>query len=476
MDFEAVIGLEIHVELKTRSKMFSAAPNGFSRWPNTQVSPFDMAFPGTLPSVNKAAVIHAIRLASALHMDIDPVLRFDRKNYFYPDLPKGYQITQQFHPLGRNGYLDIIDGEGKSKRIAIERIHLEEDSCKQVHGENESLLDYNRAGVPLIEIVSSPELRSGTEAMNFVEAIRRIVVYAGVSDGKMEEGSLRCDVNVSLRPFGSNEYGTKVEVKNLNSIKNIETAIDLEISRQSQLLQSGETVQQETRRFDDAMGRTLSLRRKSDAVDYKYFPEANLPPIRLSEDFIAKAIESCPELYEAKKARYLVLGISPVDADTLLIDPAFAAYFDEALKGEPYAKTFLNFLLVEVRGFLNKTASAIQSFPLAPKELLSIVKLHEEGYTHKQVVDVFHYCLEHVDATPAQAIEALQIVLTRSDDDFILGFIRDVLDANPQSIADFKAGKDRVLGYLVGQVLKATKGKASPSAVAAKLSEELRKR
>ena len=221
MNFEPVIGLEIHVQMKTKSKMFSGSPNSFSRLPNSEVTPFDMAFPGTMPRVNKQAVINAIRVASALHMTIDPNIRFDRKNYFYSDLPKGFQITQQFHPIGRDGYLDILDEEGKSKRIRIERIHMEEDTCKQLHFPDCSLLDYNRAGTPLVEIVSCPDLRSGTEAMHYVEAIRNIVVYSLTSDGKMEEGSLRCDVNVSLRPYGSEEFGTKVELKNLNSIKNI---------------------------------------------------------------------------------------------------------------------------------------------------------------------------------------------------------------------------------------------------------------
>ncbi|MDY6430605.1 MAG: Asp-tRNA(Asn)/Glu-tRNA(Gln) amidotransferase subunit GatB, partial [Bacilli bacterium] len=232
MNFEAVIGLEIHVEMKTKSKMFSSSPNSFSTEPNTEVTPFDMAFPGTMPVVNKQAVINAIRVANALHMTIDHTLYFDRKNYFYADLPKGFQITQQRRPIGSQGYLDILDKEGKLKRIRIERIHMEEDTCKQLHFSDYSLLDYNRAGVPLVEIVSYPDMRSGTEAMHYVEAIRNIVVYSKTSDGKMEEGSLRCDVNISLRPVGCKEFGTKVELKNLNSIKNIEQAIDYEISRQ----------------------------------------------------------------------------------------------------------------------------------------------------------------------------------------------------------------------------------------------------
>lgn len=295
MNFEAVIGLEIHVEMKTASKMFSSSPNAFTREPNTCVTPFDMAYPGTMPRVNKQAVVNAIRVANALHMEIDPLVRFDRKNYFYSDLPKGFQITQQFHPIGKEGYLDIETKSGEKKRIGIERIHMEEDTCKQLHFADYSLLDYNRAGVPLVEIVSKPDMRDGTEAMHYVEAIRNIVLYSGTSDGKMEEGSLRVDVNVSIRPFGSDKFGPKVELKNLNSTKNIEIALDYEIARQSACLLAGKPIAQETRRFDEASGKTVLMRVKTDAVDYKYFPEANIAPIRLSQKFIDDAIASCPE-------------------------------------------------------------------------------------------------------------------------------------------------------------------------------------
>lgn len=476
MNFEAVIGLEIHVEMKTKSKMFSSSPNGFTREPNTQVTPFDMAYPGTMPRVNKAAVINAIRVANALHMQIDRLIRFDRKNYFYSDLPKGFQITQQFHPIGREGYLEVLDKEGNLKRIGIERIHMEEDTCKQLHFANYSLLDYNRAGVPLIEIVSHPEMRSGTEAMHYVEAIRNIVVYTLTSDGKMEEGSLRCDVNVSLRPYGSKEFGTKVEIKNLNSTKNIESALDYEIARQSALLLSGGKVQQETRRYDEASGKTVLMRVKTDAVDYKYFPEPNITPIRISEEFVQNAIDTCPELYDAKKARYVAAGVSPIDADIILADLAMAQYFDRALGDGSLAKTLSNFLIVEVNGYLNKNGIGIEEFPLAPETLRALAKQQESGYTHKQVVDMFRYCVENEGATPEQAIEALHIAKQSSDDSLVIAFVTEVLDANPQSVADFKAGKDRAMGFLVGQVMKAAKGKVNPSAVAKIMAEELKKR
>ena len=476
MDFEAVIGLEIHVQMKTRSKMFSSSSNGFSREPNTQVAPFDMAFPGTMPTVNKTAVINAIRVANALHMQIDRLIRFDRKNYFYADLPKGYQITQQFHPIGREGYLDILDRNGNVKRIGIERIHMEEDTCKQVHFSDCTLLDYNRAGAPLLEIVSCPEIRDGAEAVRFVEAIRRIVVYATVSDGKMEEGSLRCDVNVSLRPIGSKELGTKVEIKNLNSIRNIGVALDYEIARQGSILLSGGKVQQETRRYDEASGKTALMRVKTDEADYKYFPEPNITPIRISEEFVRNAIETCPEPYETKRARYIAAGITPVDAEIILDDLAMAQYFDRALGGDKYAKTISNLLIVEVKGYLNKNSIAIEEFGLEPETLYRLAELQEEGFAHKQVVDTLNYCIENLGSKPEDAIKALGITKQSSDDSLVLRFVTKILEANPQSVADYKAGKDRAMGYLVGQVVKAAKGKLNPSAVAKVMAEELEKR
>ena len=476
MNFEAVIGLEIHVEMKTKSKMFSASPNSFSRNPNTEITPFDMAYPGTMPLVNKQAVVNAIRVANALHMTIDPLVRFYRKNYFYSDLPKGFQITQQFHPIGRDGYLDVKGKNGETKRIRIERIHMEEDTCKQLHFADYSLLDYNRAGVPLVEIVSLPDMRNGTEAMHYVEAIRNIVLYSGTSDGKMEEGSLRCDVNVSIRPYGSEEFGTKVELKNLNSTKNIETALDYEIARQSACLLSGVPVQQETRRFDEASGKTVLMRVKTDAVDYKYFPEPNIVPIRLSEEFVQKAIDTCPELYDAKKARYVSAGLSETDADILLANMDMALYFEKAIaKNEKLAKVIANFLIVEANSYLNKNGISMKEFPLPPETLGEIASMQNDGYTHKQCADIFFYCLEN-NVGAEEARLAKHIEKQVSDDGAVLGFVSAVLDANPQSVADFKAGKDRAKGFLIGQVMKAAKGKVNPAAVAKVMAEELAKR
>lgn len=476
MNFEAIIGLEIHVQMKTKSKMFSSSPNSFSRHPNTEVTPFDMAYPGTMPTVNKQAVINAIRVANALHMEIDHTLYFDRKNYFYSDLPKGFQITQQFRPIGKEGYLDVLDKEGKVKRIGIERIHMEEDTCKQLHFASYSLLDYNRAGTPLVEIVSKPDIRSGTEAMHYVEGIRNIVIYTLTSDGKMEEGSLRCDVNVSLRPFGCEKFGTKVEIKNLNSTKNIEAALDYEIARQASCLLSGIPVAQETRRYDEASGKTVLMRVKTDAVDYKYFPEPNITPIALSDEFVQNAIDTCPELYDAKKARYVASGLSDTDAEIILSDLAMATYFEEASKGAKNLKTVANFLIVEVNGYLNKNGIGIASFPLPASTLCEIANKQEDGYTHKQCADMLSYCLENEGASAEDAIKAKNIVKQSNDEGLVLSLVTKVLNANPQSIEDYKNGKDRAVGFLIGQVMKEAKGKVNPASVAKVMNIELAKR
>lgn len=475
MNFEAVIGLEIHVQQKTKSKMFSSAPNSFSRDPNTQVAPLDMAFPGTMPVVNKQAVINAIRVANALHMEIDHTLYFDRKNYFYSDLPKGFQITQQRRPIGKNGYVMVDTPNGK-KRIGIERIHMEEDTCKQEHFMDYSLLDYNRAGVPLCEIVSLPEISNGVEAREYAEAIRNIVVYSGTSDGKMEEGSMRCDTNISLRPYGQKEFGTKVEIKNINSFKNIELAIEYEMKRQSQLLLQGIKIQQETRRWDEASGKTVLMRVKTDAVDYKYFCEPNITPIHLSDEFVQDAIDTCPELYDSKKERYLKAGLSDADANVILANPKMAAYFEEGLAKVSNAKDLANFLIVEINSYLNKNEIAIENLKLSPLTLGEIVSYQEKGgLSHKQCTDILNKVLEE-GCSPEEAKNALHIVAQVSDSSIIMGFVTEVLDKNPQSIQDFKNGNQRVLGFLVGQIMKASHGKVNPAEVSKTLRQELDKR
>ena len=475
MNFEAVIGLEIHVEMKTRSKMFSNAPVEFGAEPNTLVSPNDIAFPGTMPTVNKQAVINAIRVANALHMSIDNTLVFDRKNYFYSDLPKGYQITQNRRPIGSEGYLDIKTDS--VHRIAIERLHLEEDTCKQLHFNEYTLLDYNRSGVPLIEIVSKPDIRSGEEAMKYVEAIRSIVIYADVSDGKMEEGSLRCDVNISLRPIGVNRLGTKVEIKNLNSIANIQKAIDFEITRQEGLLLTGNPIIQETRRFDEASKETVTMRVKTDAVDYKYFIEPNITPIKLSQNFINEALSSCPELAQVKEKRYLeVQGLNERDAGIILQSKDLAKYYDDAAEHTTNYKALANWVTGEVIAYLNKRNIPIENFFISPVQLALLVNMIEnKEISNKQGRDIFQEMLSNA-VSVNEAKDKLKISTQINDDSVILTYVNEVLNAFPESIKDYKDGKDRALGFLVGQVMKKSQGKVNPGLTSKLLLEELNKR
>lgn len=475
MNFEAVIGLEIHVEMKTRSKMFSSAPVEFGAEPNSLVSPNDIAFPGTMPTVNKQAIINAIRVANALHMSIDNVLVFDRKNYFYSDLPKGYQITQNKRPIGSEGYLEIKTDS--VRRIAIERLHLEEDTCKQLHFSEYTLLDYNRSGVPLIEIVSKPDIRTGEEAMKYVEAIRSIVIYADVSDGKMEEGSLRCDVNISLRPIGSEKLGTKVEIKNLNSLANIQKAIDFEIKRQEGLLLTGRAIVQETRRFDETLKETVTMRVKTDAVDYKYFVEPNIVPIKLSTEFINAAISSCPELAQVKEKRYFgVQGLSERDVNIILQSKDLAKYYDDAAKHTIHFKSLANWVTGEVIAYLNKRNIPIENFFISPSQLAMLVNMIEKNeISNKQGRDIFQEMLTN-STNVKEAKEKLNIGTQINDDSVILAYINEVLNAFPDSIKDYKDGKDRALGFLVGQVMKRSQGKVNPGLTSKLLLEELKKR
>ena len=473
MNFEAVIGLEIHVETKTKTKMFSSAPNVSLKEPNTAVTYLDMAFPGTLPTVNKEAVKNAIKVSHALHMEIDRELHFDRKNYFYSDLPKGYQITQQRRPIGSHGYLDLRTSRGL-RRIGIERLHMEEDTCKQLHLSDYTLLDYNRAGVPLVEIVSYPELRTGEEARLYVEAIRNIVVYSGVSDGKMEEGSLRCDVNISLRPYGQEEFGTKVEIKNLNSLKNIEEAIEYEKKRQASLLLLGQEIAQETRRYDESKGETVLMRVKTDAVDYKYYPEANIPPIRLSEDFVKKAIEETPELYDAKLDRYVKMGIGEKEARIILLDPLFASYFEGALVKEATPKEVASFLIVEINSYLNKKNLTISQLPLKSEAFGHIVAYGpKHGLTHQQTTKSLEQCLNS-GISPEEAQSKLKIVALSSDEGEVKALVEEILRENPESVEAYRNGKDRALGFLVGQAMKKSHGKVNPALVSKLLQEGMK--
>ena len=474
MNFEAVIGLEIHVELKTKSKMFSSAPNVYGALPNSQVALLDMAFPGTLPTVNQEAVRYAIRVANALHMQIDDELHFDRKNYFYSDLPKGYQITQNERPIGKEGYLEIETDDGL-KQIAIERLHIEEDTCKQLHFSDYSLLDYNRAGVPLIEIVSKPVMNSGLEAMKYVEKIRSIVTFSEVSDGKMEEGSLRCDVNISLRPYGAKEFGTKVEIKNINSISYIQKAIDFEMLRQAKILLSGGLIAQETRRYDEMKKETILMRVKTDAVDYKYFAEPNIIPIKLSKEFVQDAIMSCPELKDDLIKRFSKqYQLSKYDISLLTMNKDIAYYYDECAKYSSNYKAIANWINVDINTVLNKSNSSIKDFNITPKMLCDLIKMIDsKEINNSQAREIFAYMVNQgVDALTAK--KALGITSQILDTDFIGRLVKEVINEFPESVIDFKNGKDRALGFMVGKVMAKSKGKANPKIASDMLLEEIK--
>ena len=474
MNFETIVGIEIHVEMKTKSKMFSLAPINFGAAPNSQVVPLDMAFPGTMPRVNKEAVKNAIRVSNALHMHIDQELWFDRKNYFYSDLPKGFQITQQARPIGSEGYLEI-EMDGKKKRIHIERLHMEEDTCMQHHFSDYTLLDYNRAGIPLIEIVSKPEIRSGEEARKYVEKIREIVTFSNVSDGKMEEGSLRCDVNVSIRPYGSDKFGTKVEVKNLNSIANVEKAIDFETKRQSEMLLLGKHIEQETRRYDEAKKETVLMRKKTDAVDYKYFTEPNIPPIKLSDAFVADAINTCPELYDAKLDRFLKnYELNPVDAKIILTNVDFANYYDEAAKFTNLFQPLANFMISEVNGYLNKNAISSNEFKVEPKFISELVELlQSKTINSSQGKDIFAKLVKE-NKSPKAIQKELGATLI-NDENEIVRLIEEVIAQNPTLRDDYKAGKTRAQGFVMGQIMKKTGGKVNPGVANKLIIKELLK-
>ena len=474
MNFEAIIGLEIHVEMKTKSKMFSSAPINFNDEANTDVALLDMAFPGTMPIVNKEAVRNAIRICNALHMEIDHELWFDRKNYFYSDLPKGYQITQQFRPIGKEGYLEI-EINNQKKKIAIERLHMEEDTCKQLHFLDFTLLDYNRAGIPLIEIVSKPVLRSGEEARKYVDKIRELVTFSNVSDGKMEEGSLRCDVNISLRPYGIDKFGTKVEIKNLNSIANIEKAIDYEIKRQSELILLGKEILQETRRFDEAKKETVLMRVKTDAVDYKYFTEPNILPIHISDEFIKDAIDTCPELYDAKLNRFINdYKLDEVDAKILINNQGFADFFEKICT---FSNNYINiskFIISDIMGYLNKNQLTIDEFKVDYKNIAEMVDLLKSNEINSSQGKEIFMVLVKENKSPYKIKEELGFSLI-NDDDLIRKIVIDTLNSNSSLKDDFRAGKTRVQGFIMGQIMKQLKGKVNPSVANKIILEELNK-
>lgn len=474
MNYETIIGIEIHCQLKTKTKMFSSTPVSFDEKANTCVNEIDLAHPGTLPVLNKEGVKLAIKACTALKCEIDPLVKFDRKNYYYSDLPKGFQITQQFHPIGQNGRVTIETEAGK-KEVRINRIHMEEDTAKQFHTEIGTLLDFNRSGIPLIEIVSEPDIRNGAEAAAYVEKLRTILYYLGVNDGKLEEGSMRCDVNVSIRPEGSTTFGTKTEVKNLNSLSNIQKAIDAEVARQIELVENGGVVEQATRRYDETQKTTVLMRKKEGAVDYKYFPEPNIFPIRLDLNWIKEIQDNMEELPDDRKARFMnEYGLNNYDASVLVANRELSDFYDEVCKYTTNYKKACNWVIVELVAYLNKANIKVKNNPCNPKYLADMINMVEaQEISGKQAKVVFEEIMSGKDPKVVVEEKGMKQV---SDEGALLAIVTQVLDANPQSIADFKNGKNRAVGFLVGQVMKASKGQANPQMTNKMIVEELNKR
>lgn len=475
MEFETVIGLEVHVELKTDSKIFSASPNHFGSEPNTNTSVIDLGYPGVLPVLNKKAVEYGMKAAMALNCQVASHTKFDRKNYFYPDNPKAYQISQFDKPIGEHGWIEI-EVNGYTKRIGITRIHLEEDAGKLSHGNGYSLVDYNRQGTPLVEIVSEPDIRTPDEAYAYLEKLKSIIQYTGVSDCKMEEGSLRCDANISIRPVGQEEFGTKTELKNLNSFNFVRKGLEFEEKRQREVITSGGIIDQETRRFDEATGATLLMRVKEGSDDYRYFPEPDLLDIFIDEEWKAAIAAEIPELPDQRQKRYVEeLGLPIYDAKVLTVTKEMADFFEGTVAAGAEAKPASNWIMGDVSAYLNAEGKELHQIALTPEGLASMIKLIENGTISSKIAKtVFKELIEN--GGNAEAIVKEKGLVQISDEGTLLKIISEVLDANPQSIEDFKNGKNKAVGFLVGQLMKATKGQANPQMVNQLLQQELSKR
>ena len=475
MHFETVIGLEVHVELKTDSKIFSPSPAHFGAEPNTNTNVIDLGYPGVLPVVNKRAVEWGMKAAMALNMTVARESKFDRKNYFYPDNPKAYQISQFDQPIGENGWIDI-EVNGETKRIGITRAHLEEDAGKLTHKNGYSLVDLNRQGTPLIEIVSEPDIRTPEEAYAYLEKLRSIIQYIEVSDVKMEEGSMRCDANISIRPYGQDEFGTKTELKNLNSFTFVKKGLEYEEKRQEQVILSGGIIEQETRRFDETTGATKLMRVKEGSDDYRYFPEPDIVPMIISDEWMEEVRKTIPELPDARQRRYQEeLGLPAYDAHVLTLTKEMSDMFEEtvALGADP--KLASNYLMVDVNAYLNKVQQELKDTALTAEGLAGMIKLITDGTISSKIAKkVFAELIEH-GGDAAQIVKEKGLVQV-SDSGQLLAWVNEALDNNPKSIEDYKNGRDRAIGFLVGQIMKASKGQANPQMINKMLLEEIAKR
>ena len=465
-EYETVIGLEVHVELATKTKIFCGCSTEFGAKPNTHTCPVCTGMPGSLPVLNKKVVEYAMSVGLAANCGINQFCKFDRKNYFYPDNPQNYQISQLYLPICHDGYIPIDTPAGE-KKIRIHEIHMEEDAGKLIHDEWEdcSLVDYNRSGVPLIEIVSEPDMRSADEVIAYLERLRLLVQYLGASDCKLQEGSMRADVNLSVREVGSETFGTRTEMKNLNSFKAIARAIDGERARQIELLEEGRKVIQETRRWDDNKESSHAMRSKEDAKDYRYFPDPDLPPIDISDAWIASIRAAQPELKKAKSRRYQTeYGLNAYDADILTGDKALAELFENTIKAGAAPKKAANWLTGETLRLLKEKESEASKITFTAEHLASLIALLEKSVINNQTAkDVFAVMFES-DVDPAAYVEEHGLKM-ESDSGLLEETVKKILDANPKAVGELKEGKDKVIGFLMGQVMKEMKGKANPSQV-----------
>jgi aspartyl-tRNA(Asn)/glutamyl-tRNA(Gln) amidotransferase subunit B len=477
MDYELVIGLEVHAELSTKSKIYCTCTTDFGGEPNTHCCPICIGMPGVLPVLNKKVVEYAVRAGIATNCSISDYSKQDRKSYFYPDLPKAYQTSQFDLPLCLNGYVDIIDN-GETKRIGLTRIHIEEDAGKLIHDDRGggTILDFNRCGVPLIEIVGEPDLRSAEETKIYIETLKSILEYIDVSDCKMEEGSLRADVNISLRPRGQKEYGTRTELKNLNSIKAIVKAIEFESKRQERLLESGGIVVQETRRWDDIKGITYSMRSKEEAHDYRYFPEPDLAPIVVDKNWLEAINSTLPELPSARKKKYIdKYGLPEYDAAILTSTIQLSDFFEEAVENSKNPKAISNWVMGDLMKILKEKEIEPSKIPFKGGNLAKMINMIDEGKISGTIAKKVFEKMFESGKSPDEIVkdEGLEVV---SDEEELIAVVKDIIDQNPQSVADFKAGKEKAIGFLMGQAMKATKGKANPQVIGKILREELNQR
>ena len=472
---KTTIGIEVHVELKSHSKVYSHSLNSFNSEANTNVNVIDLGYPGTLPIMNQEVVKMALEAAMVFNCNINKDMHFDRKNYFYPDLPKGYQITQQDTPIGYNGYLEI-ETNGVKKKIGIERIHIEEDTCKSIHSEIGTLLNYNRAGVPLIEIVSAPDMETPEEAMAYLEKLRETLLYLGISDVKIEEGSMRCDTNVSLREETSDILGTKIEVKNIGSIRNVGLAIAYEVERQGALLDQGIKLVEETRRFDDTNNTTILMRTKETGNDYRYFPEPDLPFLHLTDEWIEEVRLNLPMLGDEMRKNYEAMGINDKVIETLMINKEIADFFNEMRIVKEKQSTFATrtaiFLTGDVLSYMNKEKVPFVELALTEENLTDLVKELEAGsISSKQAKELITVLIQN-GGSVIELIDKLGMK-QNSNTDELKAIVMAILEQNPESVTDYYAGKDRAVKYLMGQIMKETKGSANPALVNQLLLESL---